>query len=62
MHCATSMSGYKWVGVQEAEGDVSRIARELGVHIDEIKSLKKLEYFFKEPGFGNITRGKLIFR
>jgi len=56
-----SMSGYKWVGVQEAEGDVSRIARELGVTIDEVKSLKKLEYFFKTPGFGNITRGKLKF-
>jgi len=56
-----SMSGYKWVGVQEAEGDVSRIARELGVTIDEVKSLKKLEYFFKTPGFGNITLGKLKF-
>ena len=42
-----SMSGHKWVGVQEAEGDVSRISRELGVSTDEIKSLKKLEYFFK---------------
>ncbi|WP_435275696.1 hypothetical protein ACMAZF_01290 [Psychrobium sp. nBUS_13] len=56
-----SMSGYKWVGVQEAEGDVSRISRELGVSIDEIKSLKKLEYFFKLPGFGNVERGKLRF-
>lgn len=56
-----SMSGYKWVGVQEAEGDVSRIARELGVTADEVKALAKLEYYFKTPGFGNIKKGKLRF-
>ena len=56
-----SMSGYKWVGVQEAEGDVNRIARELGVSQDDIKSLKKLDYFLKSPGFGNIERGRLTF-
>ena len=56
-----SMSGYKWVGIQEAEGDVTRISKELGVTPDDVKSLTKLEYFFKSPGFGNVVRGKLKF-
>lgn len=56
-----SMSGYKWVGVQESIGDVNRIARELDVSVDEVKALKKLEYYFKSPGFGNVTKGKLKF-
>ena len=56
-----SMSGYKWVGIQEAEGDVTRISKELGVSPDDVKSLTKLEYFFKSPGFGNVVRGKLKF-
>jgi hypothetical protein len=57
-----AMSGYKWVGVQEAVGDVDRISRELGISTDEIKRLNKLEYYFKSPGFGNIVKGKLTFK
>lgn len=57
-----AMSGYKWVGVQEAIGDVERISRELGIHVDDIKKLNKLEYYFKSPGFGNIKKGKLTFK
>lgn len=64
-----AQSGYKWVGVQEAEGDASRIARELGVHVNEVKSLGvretknrvELDYYFKSPGFGNIERGMFVF-
>lgn len=57
-----AMSGYKWVGVQEAVGDVDRISRELGISTDDIKKLNKLEYYFKSPGFGNIKKGKLTFK
>lgn len=56
-----AMSGHKWVGVQEMEADVDRIAKELGLSKDDIRRLNKLEYYMKSPGFGNVKKGKLRF-
>ncbi|KAF7770087.1 hypothetical protein PCIT_a3042 [Pseudoalteromonas citrea] len=57
-----SMSPYKWVGIQEAIGDVSRVAREIGVTEKQITDLEPLEYYFKNGrGFNNVTKGKLKF-
>lgn len=56
-----AQSPYKWVGVQEAIGDVNRVSQELGLKDTEIISLKKGEYYFKSHGFGNIKKGKLKF-
>ncbi|MEQ3511964.1 hypothetical protein ABMY35_01145 [Pseudoalteromonas sp. BZB3] len=56
-----SMSPYKWIGMQEAIGDVKRVSREIGVSDKDIMDLDKLEYFFKSPGFKNVERGKLKF-
>ncbi|KZX00949.1 hypothetical protein JL49_09065 [Pseudoalteromonas luteoviolacea] len=54
-----AMSKYKWIGIQEAIGDVERVARELGVSPQEVMELEELEYYFKPPGFGNVKKGKL---
>ena len=54
-----SMSPYKWIGMQEAKGDVKRVSSELGVTDQQIMDLRALEYYFKSPGFGNVEKGKL---
>ncbi|TMO75325.1 hypothetical protein [Pseudoalteromonas aurantia] len=56
-----SMSPYKWIGIQEAIGDVNRVSKELGITDKDIMNLKPLEYYFKSPGFGNVTKSKLKF-
>ncbi|MEJ6474836.1 hypothetical protein [Pseudoalteromonas piscicida] len=54
-----SQSIYKWVGMQASIKDAMRIAEECDIPLKDIKALKKLEYFFKSPGIGNVEFGKL---
>ena len=71
MHCVgqrpTEMSKtvlsqciYKWVGMQQSFADAERMRKEIEVLLTDIQALKKLEYFYKSPGIGNVTRGKLV--
>jgi len=54
-----SQSIYKWVGMQASIKDAMRMAEECDIPLKDIKALKKLEYFFKSPGIGNVEFGKL---
>ena len=65
-----AQSGYKWVGRQEAVGDVERVAREMQLSPSKIMDLERyeddkivrLEYYFKKPGFNNVKKGEFVFK
>lgn len=54
-----SATPFKFVGMQPNLADARRMADELDLHVDRIKELKPLEYYFKSPGIGNVKKGKL---
>tara|TARA_B100002049_G_scaffold184266_1_gene141199 strand:+ start:223 stop:903 length:681 start_codon:yes stop_codon:yes gene_type:complete len=50
---------YKWVGMQEFENDIKRMASATGRPFAEVDALGPLEYIFKLPGKGQFKTGKL---
>lgn len=55
---------YKWVGYQEREKDSKYLADEIGLNIEDIKKLEKLDYLWRTPshGAGQCDKGRLVFR
>lgn len=55
-----SQCAYRWVGYTETPADQKRAAESIGVSVDEVASLKKLEYLFKTQD--GLKRGKITFK
>lgn len=55
-----SQSPFKWVGMQPSNADADRMRKEIEVDLLDLRALKPLEYFYKSPGIGNVSRGKLV--
>ncbi|MGR5243079.1 type IV secretory system conjugative DNA transfer family protein [Photobacterium damselae] len=54
----------KWVGYQERDNDAVYLANELGLPVDEIKGLQKLEYIVKDSSHekGQFEKSKFTFK
>lgn len=55
---------YKWVGYQEREKDNRYLADEIGLNVEDIRQLEKLDYLWKTPshGAGQCDKGRIVFR